>query len=42
LAIVPAVIGTIYNLYNIYQPPTHIGAPERIDFAISALWVSPL
>jgi hypothetical protein len=42
LSIAPAVIGTIYNLYYIFHPPTHHGAPERVDFAVSALWVKSL
>ncbi|KAF8152251.1 N-glycosylation protein-domain-containing protein [Crassisporium funariophilum] len=43
LSIVPAILGTIYNLYHIYHPPTynahnHRPPPERVDFFISALW----
>ncbi|KAG5643975.1 hypothetical protein DXG03_009264 [Asterophora parasitica] len=42
LSIVPAVFGTLYNIYHTYQPPpTHVDghlAPQRIDFLISALW----
>ncbi|KAF8630556.1 hypothetical protein AX17_005368 [Amanita inopinata Kibby_2008] len=43
LAIVPAVIGTLYNLYHVYNPPTYSPfpgrkPPERIDFFVSALW----
>ncbi|KAG6839988.1 hypothetical protein C0991_009847 [Blastosporella zonata] len=38
LSIVPAVFGTLYNLYRIYRPPTSPRAPERVDFAVSALW----
>ncbi|KAJ8516727.1 hypothetical protein ONZ45_g5995 [Pleurotus djamor] len=41
LAIVPALIGTLYNLYfvfhgpDVYQP----GKPEKVDYAVAALWV---
>ncbi|RDB21835.1 N-glycosylation protein eos1 [Hypsizygus marmoreus] len=42
LSIVPAIFGTLYNLYHVYQPPGSRAdgrhPPERIDFAISALW----
>ncbi|KAF5376489.1 hypothetical protein D9615_008648 [Tricholomella constricta] len=42
LSIVPAIFGTLYNLYHIYQPPPPRldgrSTPERVDFAISALW----
>ncbi|KAJ7218554.1 N-glycosylation protein-domain-containing protein [Mycena pura] len=38
LAIVPAVFGTLYNLYRIYHPPSGAHKPERIDFFVSALW----
>ncbi|KAF7328847.1 hypothetical protein MVEN_02514200 [Mycena venus] len=38
LSIVPAVFGTLYNLYFIYHPPSGPRAPERIDFFVSALW----
>ncbi|KAF8063263.1 hypothetical protein FPV67DRAFT_234816 [Lyophyllum atratum] len=42
LSIVPAIFGTLYNLYRIYQPPPPRAdgrsTPERVDFAISALW----
>jgi len=43
LAIVPAIFGTFYNLYHVYQPPTynshnHRPPPERVDYFISALW----
>ncbi|KIL57770.1 hypothetical protein M378DRAFT_87435 [Amanita muscaria Koide BX008] len=40
LAVVPAVIGTLYNLYHAYNPPTTPDRkrPERIDFFVSALW----
>jgi len=37
LSIVPAIFGTLYNLYHVYQP--YDNGPERVDFAISALWV---
>ncbi|KAJ7186956.1 N-glycosylation protein-domain-containing protein [Mycena filopes] len=38
LAVVPAVFGTLYNLYHMYAPPTGPHAPARIDFFVSALW----
>ncbi|KAG6810739.1 hypothetical protein H0H92_010543 [Tricholoma furcatifolium] len=38
LSIVPAVFGTLYNLFHVYRPPTGPRAPERVDFAVSALW----
>ncbi|KAF8198381.1 N-glycosylation protein-domain-containing protein [Mycena galopus ATCC 62051] len=38
LSIVPAVFGTLYNLYFTYHPPSGPRAPERIDFFVSALW----
>ncbi|KAF8966745.1 N-glycosylation protein-domain-containing protein [Flammula alnicola] len=44
LSIVPAIFGTLYNLYHIYRPPTYDSAPntrpppERVDYFISALW----
>ncbi|KAJ7641524.1 N-glycosylation protein-domain-containing protein [Roridomyces roridus] len=34
LSIVPAVIGTIYNLYHLFFAPV----PSRIDYFVSALW----
>jgi hypothetical protein len=44
LSIVPAVRGTLYNLYLVYDPPTTPfpdgrRRPERIDYLVSALWV---
>ena len=47
LSIVPAIFGTIYNLYHVYQPPTYYAhnyrpPPERVDYFISALWVGTL
>ncbi|KAK7039455.1 N-glycosylation protein-domain-containing protein [Favolaschia claudopus] len=38
LSIVPAAIGTFYNIYIMYYPPTGRRVPERIDFFVSALW----
>ncbi|KAJ6524433.1 N-glycosylation protein-domain-containing protein [Mycena vulgaris] len=38
LAVVPAIFGTLYNLYLVYNPPSGPRAPERIDFFVSALW----
>ncbi|KDR72822.1 hypothetical protein GALMADRAFT_212843 [Galerina marginata CBS 339.88] len=45
LSIVPAIFGTLYNLYHIYRPPTYDNTipntrppPERVDYFISALW----
>ncbi|KAF9467533.1 hypothetical protein BDZ94DRAFT_1305175 [Collybia nuda] len=45
LSIVPAIFGTLYNLYQIYDPPTAHptpgkAPPQRVDFAISAIWAS--
>lgn len=44
LSIVPSIFGTLYNLYHTYQPPISSEdgrtPPERVDFAISALWAS--
>lgn len=37
LSIVPAIFGTLYNLYHFYSPPP-LGSPERIDYFVSALW----
>ncbi|KAF8627952.1 hypothetical protein AX15_004164 [Amanita polypyramis BW_CC] len=43
LAVVPAVVGTLYNLYHVYCPPAsspYSGrkSPGRIDYFVSALW----
>ncbi|KAJ7747611.1 N-glycosylation protein-domain-containing protein [Mycena maculata] len=38
LAVVPAIFGTLYNLYHMSHPPAGPRAPERIDFFVSALW----
>ncbi|KAF8874521.1 N-glycosylation protein-domain-containing protein [Gymnopilus junonius] len=45
LSIVPAIFGTLYNIYHIYHPPVYDKAipnarppPERVDFFISVLW----
>ncbi|KAI0710927.1 N-glycosylation protein-domain-containing protein [Earliella scabrosa] len=37
LAIVPAVFGTLWNLYRVFRPPD--GLDEwRVDYAVSVLW----
>ncbi|KAJ7086399.1 hypothetical protein B0H15DRAFT_986517 [Mycena belliarum] len=38
LAVVPAIFGTLYNLYFVSRPPSGPRAPQRIDFLVSALW----
>ncbi|PCH34783.1 hypothetical protein WOLCODRAFT_139576 [Wolfiporia cocos MD-104 SS10] len=41
LSIVPAVFGTLWNVYHIIWPPTGSGADTlrwRVDFLVSALW----
>ncbi|KAJ7280182.1 N-glycosylation protein-domain-containing protein [Mycena rebaudengoi] len=38
LSIVPAIFGTLYNIYFILNPPDGRRAPQRIDFFVSALW----
>ncbi|KAF8334348.1 N-glycosylation protein-domain-containing protein [Amanita rubescens] len=46
LSIVPAIVGTIYNLYHVLYPPHHQATssnstrnpPERIDYFVSTLW----
>ncbi|KAF9481445.1 hypothetical protein BDN70DRAFT_905242 [Pholiota conissans] len=44
LSVVPAVFGTLYNLYHIYNPPPYVivpntrPPPQRTDYFISALW----
>ncbi|TFK59621.1 hypothetical protein BDN72DRAFT_944165, partial [Pluteus cervinus] len=42
LSIIPAVIGTIYNIFQFCYPPVPLPnerkPPERIDFFISSLW----
>lgn len=38
LSIVPAVIGLLYNVYQIFNT-TEGGGPGRIDYFVSALWV---
>ncbi|KAF5319465.1 hypothetical protein D9619_008773 [Psilocybe cf. subviscida] len=41
LSIVPAIFGTMYNIYYILYPPTASNTrppPERIDYFLSALW----
>ncbi|KAF4622586.1 hypothetical protein D9613_009238 [Agrocybe pediades] len=43
LSIVPAIFGTMYNLYHIWRPPSPIAGstrqpPERLDYFVSAIW----
>ncbi|KAI4518207.1 hypothetical protein K525DRAFT_250663 [Schizophyllum commune Loenen D] len=38
LSIVPAIIGLLYNIYHMLYPPSHPGAPQRVDYFVSALW----
>ncbi|KAG6900089.1 hypothetical protein C0993_002937 [Termitomyces sp. T159_Od127] len=38
LSIVPAVFGALYHIYCIYRPSEAPHAPERVDYAVSALW----
>ncbi|THH16091.1 hypothetical protein EW146_g4506 [Bondarzewia mesenterica] len=38
LSIVPAVFGTMYNIYRIWHPPL-TGNTMRVDYFVSALWV---
>ncbi|KAI5891543.1 uncharacterized protein SCHCODRAFT_02544956 [Schizophyllum commune H4-8] len=38
LSIVPAFIGLLYNIYHMLYPPSHPGAPQRVDYFVSALW----
>lgn len=43
LSIVPAVVGTLWNLYHLVWPPTGPGPSTlswRVDFFVSVLWVS--
>ncbi|KAI0643283.1 N-glycosylation protein-domain-containing protein [Trametes meyenii] len=37
LAIVPAVFGTLWNVYHVFNPPDGIDA-WRVDYLVSALW----
>lgn len=38
LSIVPAFFGMLYNIYHTLHPPSHPGAPQRVDYFVSALW----
>ena len=38
LAVVPAVFGTLWNLYRMLRPPDGL-AEWRVDYAVSMLWV---
>ncbi|KAL1743812.1 N-glycosylation protein-domain-containing protein [Schizophyllum fasciatum] len=38
LSIVPAFIGMLYNIYHMFCPPSHSGAPQCVDYFVSALW----
>ncbi|CAA7263736.1 unnamed protein product [Cyclocybe aegerita] len=45
LSVVPAILGTLYNLYHIYAPPPPLSPnitgrppPDRLDFFVAALW----
>ncbi|KAL1674301.1 hypothetical protein EV122DRAFT_293557 [Schizophyllum commune] len=38
LSVVPAFIGLLYNIYHMLYPPSHPGAPQRVDYFVSALW----
>ncbi|TFY74527.1 hypothetical protein EWM64_g9486 [Hericium alpestre] len=37
LSIVPAVFGTLYNVYYVWHPPLD-GKNTRVDYVVSALW----
>ena len=38
LAIVPAVFGTLWNLYHVFRPPDGLNE-WRVDYSVSVLWV---
>lgn len=40
LSVVPAVFGTLWNLYRFFRPPDGL-AEWRVDYAVSMLWVRP-
>ena len=40
LSVVPAVFGTLWNLYRVFRPPDGL-AEWRVDYAVSMLWVRP-
>ena len=43
LSVVPAIVGTLWNLYHLVRPPTGPGPSTlswRVDFFVSLLWVS--
>lgn len=41
LSVVPAIIGTLYNLYFVFYGTGEYarGRPEKVDYAVAALWV---
>ena len=41
LAVVPALFGTLWNLYRVLRPPDGLVA-WRVDYSVCVLWVSPL
>ena len=42
LAVIPAMVGTIYNVYNVVHPPQNMPSLIVIDYIMCALWVSKL
>ncbi len=38
LAIVPAVFGTLWNIYHVLRPPDGLNE-WRVDYSVSVLWV---
>ena len=40
LAVVPALFGTLWNLYRVLRPPDGLVA-WRVDYSVCVLWVSP-
>ncbi|KAF7986865.1 hypothetical protein HWV62_12598 [Athelia sp. TMB] len=38
LSIVPAIFGTLYNIFHIFNPPANSGSAAGIDYFVSALW----
>ncbi|KAK7681851.1 hypothetical protein QCA50_015198 [Cerrena zonata] len=40
LSVVPAVVGTLWNLYHVWRPPTGLGSPgwTRSEFMLSVFW----
>lgn len=41
LSIMPALFGTLWNVYYVLRPPQH-GWGWRAEYAVCVLWVSPL